>query len=77
MDPIVNHIILAHSVGNQYVQPTNKCFRIISWWLKNLVSSCDSVKIKSEKGKHWIAKHKEPTNVDIESEKKTTKLQST
>ncbi len=62
---------LVRSVRNQYVQLTNKCFRIVSSWLKNVVSSCNSVRTKSEKRKHQIAKHKEPNNVDIESEKKT------
>jgi hypothetical protein len=33
--------------------------------------------VLSEKGKHQIAKHKEPNNVDIESGKINTKLQST
>jgi len=45
-------------------------FRIILWWLKNLVSSCNSVKAKSENGKHRIAKQKKPNKVDNESEKK-------
>jgi len=41
------------------------------------VSLCNSVKTKSENKKHRIAKQKEPNKVDIESEKKNTKLEST